>query len=277
MQSFRHHRPSFDFDAGDQRVSPAMSVLRGHCTWVNAVAVAKSAGRVHVLSASNDDSIRLWDAATAEQLIVLASPISSIRTLAATTTDRGLALAGAGVNGAVCWWNLSLPELTTRVMTGHTGSVATARIGRLDGGRIVITGASDQTVRAWDPTAPSERAAAAAAGQRHDAVLACLALALVDGEQIVASGDENGTQQPGAARLRRADRRRSWRRRWPRRSTPARGLRRPHDGTRSGGRRSPASGSRGCSFDLACAAGLRSSGLVVPGHRMIPVLVNGVL
>ena len=81
-------------------------------------------------------------------------------------------------------------------------------------------------------------------------------------------------RQPGTARPRRADRRRSWRRRWPRRSTPAPGLRRPHDGTRSGARRSPANRSRGCSFALARAAGLRFSGLVVPGHRMIPVLVR---
>ena len=35
-------------------------VLRGHHTWVNAVAVAESAGRIHVLSASNDDTVRLW-------------------------------------------------------------------------------------------------------------------------------------------------------------------------------------------------------------------------
>ena len=39
-------------------------------------------------------------------------------------------------------------------------------------------------------------------------------------------------------------------------------------------RRSPANRSRGCSFALARAAGLRFSGLVVPGHRMIPVLVR---
>jgi WD40 repeat protein len=168
-------------------------VLRGHRTWVNAVAVAESTGRVHVLSASNDDAIRVWDASTGEQLIVIDSPVSSIRTLAATSTDDGLAFAGAGVSGAVCWWNLGLPELSTRIMTGHTESVAAARIGRLANAPMVVTGAADETVRVWDPTAPSGRAVAAASGQRHDADVICLALAVVDGDQIVASGDENGT------------------------------------------------------------------------------------
>lgn len=186
--------------------SGAATTLRGHRSWVNDVALVRVAGRTHVCTAGNDDTVRLWDAGTGQPLLVLESPVGTMRTVAMTETGGAPAIAAAGVSGAVCWWDLSTSSPRPRLLTGHTGSVAAARISQGSGRPVVVTGGQDQTVRIWDPkvplvTAPSEHAAAPSPG--HTADVAALTVVRLDSTVTVASGDEDGTlclwDQQGAA------------------------------------------------------------------------------
>ncbi|RLG07116.1 MAG: hypothetical protein DRN68_05855, partial [Thaumarchaeota archaeon] len=116
--------------------------LSGHTAAVTALAFSPDGSCL--LSASRDDTARLWDLSTGELLHTLSGHKGDILA-AAFSPDRDL-LALVSQDKTISLWDLSGTRL--RVLYGHTGPVWGVTF--LDGGEKLVTLSEDGTARIWD-------------------------------------------------------------------------------------------------------------------------------
>ncbi len=122
--------------------SRVRAAMYGHSDKVTS-AVFSPDGR-RVLTASYDNTARIWDAATGRELALLAGSPSSL--LTASFNRQGTRVVTAGFGGGRVW------DATTGALVaalrGYTATVETAAFSP-DGARIV-TASDDRTARVWD-------------------------------------------------------------------------------------------------------------------------------
>jgi len=97
-----------------------------------------------IVTASNDKSARVWDAATGRQLAVLGQD-EPVRTAAYSPDGRRIVTASADQTARI--WNADTYKLL-RVLSGHVDHVWSAAFS--PDGRRIVTASFDQTVRVWD-------------------------------------------------------------------------------------------------------------------------------
>jgi WD40 repeat protein len=125
--------------------------LRGHASFVLAVAVSADGGQV--VSAGVDGTVRVWDAATGEQRLTLTREVGAIPGVAASAdgrrvvwaTGRNASVLAMGGNPTFNGASGSVNDGFT--LTGHTDLVYAVAISG-DGGR-VATASFDGTVKVW--------------------------------------------------------------------------------------------------------------------------------
>jgi WD40 repeat protein len=123
-------------------------VLSGHLGTVNCVAVSKGKKPV-IVSGSDDETLRGWDAATGEKLWRVSSLRSAVRSVACTppASSHNLACFGCA-DGSVRVLDLDHPDQTPREMAErHRGPVLGVAF-RPDG-EIVATCGDDRLIRLW--------------------------------------------------------------------------------------------------------------------------------
>ncbi|MFH1266156.1 MAG: WD40 repeat domain-containing protein, partial [Planctomycetota bacterium] len=125
------------------------AVLRGHERGVLAVAYCPDAKRI--LSGSLDETVRVWDAETGDEVLCLRGHERGVRSVA-FSPDRGWIISGSMDQTVRLWDAVSGTEL--RCLSGHARDVTS--VACCPDGRQILSGSLDQTVRLWDSETGAE-------------------------------------------------------------------------------------------------------------------------
>ena len=129
--------------------------LVGHTGPVTSVAFGNDhEGRLLLASASEDETVRLWDPLTGRQLgkpfVGHTGPVFSVAFGAGP--DHRLLLASGGGDQTVRIWDAATGTQTRKPLIGHTDRVHSLVFGvGPDGHPLMSSAGRDQTVRVWNP------------------------------------------------------------------------------------------------------------------------------
>jgi WD40 repeat protein len=133
------------------RVNPCVVTLIGHSDWV--FACAFSPDGKHIVSASRDRTLKIWDAETGVELASLAGHTEDIADC--DYSPQGDRIVSASLDRTLKIWNAkTAAEILT--ITGHEGWVTSCEYSR--DGRRIVSSSSDKTLRIWDAETGAELA-----------------------------------------------------------------------------------------------------------------------
>jgi WD40 repeat protein/uncharacterized caspase-like protein len=122
---------------------PELVVQTGHASLVISVAFSPD-GRL-IASGSSDSTIKLWDAATCNQLRSLeghTGPVNSV----AFSPDGKVIASGSG-DKTIKLWDVATGN-QVRSLEGHTGYVTSVAFS--PDGKVIASGSGDKTIKLWD-------------------------------------------------------------------------------------------------------------------------------
>jgi WD40 repeat protein/serine/threonine protein kinase len=127
----------------------SLKTLRGHRSWVDAVAFSPDSRRI--VTGSWDATAKLWDATGGQELLTLKGHTSTV-TSVAFSRDGQRIVTGSYDGTAKVWDAASGRVLLT--LKGHAGQVLSAAFS--PDGRRIVTGGVDQTAKVWDAASGQE-------------------------------------------------------------------------------------------------------------------------
>ncbi|KAL0958686.1 hypothetical protein HGRIS_014017 [Hohenbuehelia grisea] len=145
--------------------------------------VALSPNGSHIISGSDDKTIRVWDAASGE----LAMPPLTGHTAQITSvafSPDGSRIVSASSDKTVRVWNAASREPAMPPLTGHTRGITS--VGFSPDGRRIVSASCDKTIRVWD-AASGELAMSPLTG--HTKQITCVAFS-PDGNRIVSASSD---------------------------------------------------------------------------------------
>ncbi|WP_171074126.1 WD40 repeat domain-containing serine/threonine protein kinase [Nonomuraea basaltis] len=123
--------------------------LAGHTNDVRAVAVGTRDGVPIMLTGSDDETARVWNLRTSQQLgRPLAGHTEWIRSAALDQLDGAPIAVTASDDDTARVWDLTTGR--ARTLKGHTGDVKSVATGRIGGTHVAVTASADGTARVWD-------------------------------------------------------------------------------------------------------------------------------
>ena len=154
-------------------------VLKGHKGSIWSAAFTMDGRRV--VTASDDDTARVWDAENGNQLVVLQGHNELVRFAAFSPDGRQVITASADNTARV--WEAGSGKLSA-LLQGHGDVVRSAAFS--PDGRRVLTGSDDNTARIWDVGTGKQRIIF----QGHDGPVRSAAFS-PDGRRIITASDDN--------------------------------------------------------------------------------------
>ncbi|HEX5405251.1 MAG TPA: hypothetical protein VFX16_23475 [Pseudonocardiaceae bacterium] len=149
---YRQHPDPAPYRAVWAHVRPRTerAILSGHTGPVHGVCAVRVDGRDLLVSASRDQTVRIWDPATGTQLHQLTGHTDSVNGACAVRIDGRDLLASASEDDTVRIWD---PATGTPLhqLTGDTSAVNGVCAVRVDGRDLLASASWDDTVRIWDP------------------------------------------------------------------------------------------------------------------------------
>jgi hypothetical protein len=131
------------------------AVLVGHTNEVNGVCAVTVGGRQLLASASADESVRLWDPATGEELRRLEGHTNEVNGVCAVTVGGQQLLASASADKSVRLWDPATGQELRR-LEGHTDVVLDVCAVTVGGRQLLASASADESVRVWDPATGEE-------------------------------------------------------------------------------------------------------------------------
>ena len=128
-----------------QAEKPELILQNGHSERSDGLAFSPD-GR-YLASASTDSTIRIWDAATGNELRALIGHAGAVRTV--SFSADGKLLASGGADGKVKLWDVANGRELAE-FTGHKGRVNTVAFSR--DGKLLASGGIDNAIKVWDVT-----------------------------------------------------------------------------------------------------------------------------
>ena len=134
------------------RLANGLLTLRGHAFMVNAVAVSPDGRRI--ITGSSDNTAKVWDAATGQEILTLKGHTDRVNAIVVSPDGRRI-VTGSSDNTAKVWDAATGQELLT--LRGHADRVNAVAVS--PDGRRIVTGSFDKTVKVWDARTGAEIAA----------------------------------------------------------------------------------------------------------------------
>jgi len=134
------------------------AVLEGHEGEVSAVCAVSVNGRDLLASGGHDDTVRIWDPATGEQVAALEGHQSGVNAVCAVTVNGQELLASGGYDDTVRIWDPATGEQVA-ALGSHQGGVSAVCAVTVNGQDLLASGGYDDTVRIWDPATGEQVAA----------------------------------------------------------------------------------------------------------------------
>jgi hypothetical protein len=120
-----------------------MSILDGHTSYVNSVACSSDGSQI--VSGSDDETLRIWDAASGTVQHTMEGHTNLVTSVG--FSSDGLRIVSGSYDNTVRIWNATSGTVQ-RTMEGHTSKVTS--VGFSSDGLRIVSGSYDNTVRIWD-------------------------------------------------------------------------------------------------------------------------------
>lgn len=124
---------------------PCLQTLEGHSDWVNAVALSRDSKLL--ASASDDETVRLWDLTMGAAPKTLKGHSNSVRAVAFSRDSK--LLMSASDDKTVRLWDPTTGA-ALKTLKGHSNWVSAVAFSR--DGKLLASASDDKTVRLWDST-----------------------------------------------------------------------------------------------------------------------------
>jgi len=157
---------------------PLIRSLIGHAGWVNAVALIADGRRA--VSASDDQTLKVWDIDSGKLLRTLEGHAGEVRAVALTADGR-LAVSASN-DRTLKVWDLENGKLL-RTLEGHASAVNAVAL--TADGRLAVSASYDETLKVWD----LESCKLIRTLEGHAARVSAVAL-IADGRRAVSASDD---------------------------------------------------------------------------------------
>jgi WD40 repeat protein/tRNA A-37 threonylcarbamoyl transferase component Bud32 len=136
------HRTSRSRSNSQEYAWTCVNTLTGHASWITGIAVNPTVPTF--ASSSLDDTVRVWNLQSGDELFTLKSHTKAVNAIA--ISPDGKTLVSGSDDYTIKVWNLFSGELI-QTLTGHARDVTALSIS--PNGQFLISGGEDRTLRIW--------------------------------------------------------------------------------------------------------------------------------